>query len=219
MAGPRRAAFSEMAACALLLLTTSAALPRAAVAFHRAPEPRDAVDARHDFDFRSSISASDQQQQQANSGFASPTDNGFATPLSIESTYSESSPYSVPSASSASVSSASSAASGSRDPAALIAASAGLAYPMRAPIYVAKSQLPVMMSLKATWSKYTDLSSWDGAKPCAQWFRIKCWTDGTIRRMEMSGLGLGGGLPSNHRRPHHPARTPLYQELADACAP
>ncbi|CAI5986843.1 unnamed protein product [Closterium sp. NIES-65] len=59
----------------------------------------------------------------------------------------------------------------------------------------APSVLPVMMSLKATWSKWADLSSWDGSKPCDQWTRIKCWTDGTIRRMEMSGMGLRGSLP------------------------
>ncbi|CAI5462323.1 unnamed protein product [Closterium sp. Yama58-4] len=166
MAGSsRRAAFTAMAAC-LLLLTASSAAPRAS-AFHL---PRDARDG------------------DGRSGSAPESSYDRDAALELESTYEEDDDA-------ARVAGIATTRGAGRDPAALIATSAGFAYPMAAPIYVDKSQLPTMMALKTTWSKWADLSTWDGSKPCDQWTRIRCWTDGTIRRMEMSGMGLRGSLP------------------------
>ncbi|CAI7789902.1 unnamed protein product [Closterium sp. NIES-53] len=188
MAGSlRRAAFNAMAAW-LLLLTASSAAPRAA-AFHL---PRDARDGGASAQFPPQYprhhDAQDRSSGDDRSGSALESSYDRDAALELESTFEEDDDV-------ARAAGVATTRGAGRDPAALIATSAGFAYPMAAPIYVAKSQLPVMMSLKTTWSKYADLSSWDGSKPCNQWTRIRCWTDGTIRRMEMSGMGLRGSLP------------------------
>ncbi|CAI5462665.1 unnamed protein product [Closterium sp. Yama58-4] len=185
MAGSsRRTAFTAMAAC-LLLLTASSAAPRAA-AFHVARDARDG-DGRI-----SSVLESSYDRDAA---------------LERESTYEEDDDV-------ARAAGFATTRGAGRDPAALIATSAGFAYPMAAPIYVAKSQLPTLMSLKATWSKWADLSSWDGSKPCDQWTRIKCWTDGTISlRLQLAPSACPFSLPLQLA----PSGCPCVFVLASAC--
>ncbi|CAI5962347.1 unnamed protein product [Closterium sp. NIES-64] len=53
-----------------------------------------------------------------------------------------------------------------------------------------------MMELKAVWGKTADLSTWVATNPCATWQLVQCWTNGYIRRMEMSYQELFATLPS-----------------------
>ncbi|CAI5506800.1 unnamed protein product [Closterium sp. Naga37s-1] len=200
MAGSlRRAAFNAMAAW-LLLLTASSAAPRA-TAFHL---PRDARDGgasaqfppqsprQHDVQDRSS------GDDRSGSALESSYDRDAA--LELESTYEEDDDV-------ARAAGVATTRGAGRDPAALIATSAGFAYPMAAPIYVAKSQLPVMMNLKATWSLYTNPSSphtYPYPSPlCPQCPALpvmmslkNTWSKyaDLSSRMEMSGMGLRGSL-------------------------
>ncbi|GJP86897.1 hypothetical protein CLOP_g16868 [Closterium sp. NIES-67] len=68
--------------------------------------------------------------------------------------------------------------------------------PKGTPVYVHSSQIAPMMELKSVWGKTADLSTWVASNPCATWRLVNCWTNGFIRRMEMSYQELFATLPS-----------------------
>ncbi|CAI5470644.1 unnamed protein product, partial [Closterium sp. Yama58-4] len=81
----------------------------------------------------------------------------------------------------------------------LLSASAASAFkvsPLARPVYVAPSQLPALMELRAAWGKYMDLRSWNGSNPCSRWWLVSCWTNGLVRRMDVSSKGIQGTLPA-----------------------
>ncbi|CAI7848861.1 unnamed protein product [Closterium sp. NIES-54] len=141
MAGSlRRAAFNAMAAW-LLLLTASSAAPRAA-AFHL---PRDARDGGASAQFPPQYprhhDAQDRSSGDDRSGSALESSYDRDAALELESTFEEDDDV-------ARAAGVATTRGAGRDPAALIATSAGFAYPMAAPIYVAKSQRESQLMLR-----------------------------------------------------------------------
>ncbi|CAI5490956.1 unnamed protein product, partial [Closterium sp. Naga37s-1] len=56
--------------------------------------------------------------------------------------------------------------------------------------------LPAMMELKAALTPYINLTSWTATNPCSSWWLITCWTNGLVRRMDISSKAIQGNLPS-----------------------
>ncbi|CAI5521716.1 unnamed protein product [Closterium sp. Naga37s-1] len=57
-------------------------------------------------------------------------------------------------------------------------------------------RLPAMMELKAALTPYINLTSWTATNPCSSWWLITCWTNGLVRRMDISSKAIQGNLPS-----------------------
>ncbi|CAI5471192.1 unnamed protein product, partial [Closterium sp. Yama58-4] len=55
---------------------------------------------------------------------------------------------------------------------------------------------PAMMELKAALTPYINLTSWTATNPCSSWWLITCWTNGLVRRMDISSKAIQGNLPS-----------------------
>ncbi|CAI5521725.1 unnamed protein product, partial [Closterium sp. Naga37s-1] len=56
--------------------------------------------------------------------------------------------------------------------------------------------VPALMELRAAWGSYMDLRSWNGSNPCSRWWLVTCWSNGLLRRMDVSSKGIKGTLPS-----------------------
>ncbi|GJP86895.1 hypothetical protein CLOP_g16867 [Closterium sp. NIES-67] len=53
-----------------------------------------------------------------------------------------------------------------------------------------------MMELRSVWGKFMDLRSWNATNPCNRWWLITCWTNGLVRRMDISSKSIFATLPS-----------------------